>query len=93
MFIIIVSVHNLFLPQLCPFFYKITELLNDVEGLKQALSGLSQLTHASGSPSQRPSQRTDTLQRQVRSLQQQLAVSAQARGLRAPLGGFTRVCS
>ncbi|XP_036763751.2 uveal autoantigen with coiled-coil domains and ankyrin repeats isoform X1 [Manis pentadactyla] len=52
---------------------KITELLNDVERLKQALSGLSQLTHASGSPGKRQSQLADSLQRQVRSLQQQLA--------------------
>ncbi|KAM5337952.1 uveal autoantigen with coiled-coil domains and ankyrin repeats isoform 2-T2 [Glossophaga mutica] len=52
---------------------KITELLNDVERLKQALNGLSQLTYTSGSPSKRQSQLIDTLQHQVRSLQQQLA--------------------
>ncbi|KAM5240657.1 uveal autoantigen with coiled-coil domains and ankyrin repeats isoform 4-T4 [Hipposideros larvatus] len=52
---------------------KITELLNDVERLKQALNGLSQLTYTSGSPSKRQSQLIDTLQQQVRSLQQQLA--------------------
>ncbi|XP_032720818.1 uveal autoantigen with coiled-coil domains and ankyrin repeats isoform X1 [Lontra canadensis] len=52
---------------------KITELLNDVERLKQALSGLSQLTSPSGGPSKRQSQLVDTLQRQVKSLQQQLA--------------------
>uniref|UniRef100_A0A8C0NYY4 Uveal autoantigen with coiled-coil domains and ankyrin repeats n=1 Tax=Canis lupus familiaris TaxID=9615 RepID=A0A8C0NYY4_CANLF len=52
---------------------KITELLNDVERLKQALSGLSQLTSPSGSPSKRQSQLIDTLQHQVKSLQQQLA--------------------
>ncbi|CAK6432740.1 unnamed protein product [Pipistrellus nathusii] len=51
---------------------KITELLNDVERLKQALNGLSQLTYTSGSPSKRQSQLIDTLQHQVRSLQQQL---------------------
>ncbi|CAI9176394.1 unnamed protein product [Rangifer tarandus platyrhynchus] len=52
---------------------KITELLNDVERLKQALNGLSQLTYGSGSPSKRQSQLIDGLQQQVRSLQQQLA--------------------
>ncbi|XP_006741052.1 uveal autoantigen with coiled-coil domains and ankyrin repeats isoform X1 [Leptonychotes weddellii] len=52
---------------------KITELLNDVERLKQALSGLSQLTSPSGSPGKRQSQLVDTLQQQVKSLQQQLA--------------------
>lgn len=52
---------------------KITELLSDVERLKQALNGLSQLTYTSGSPSKRQSQLIDTLQHQVRSLQQQLA--------------------
>lgn len=52
---------------------KITELLNDVERLKQALNGLSQLTYGSGSPSKRQSQLIDSLQQQVRSLQQQLA--------------------
>ncbi|KAB0375134.1 hypothetical protein FD755_013626 [Muntiacus reevesi] len=51
---------------------KITELLNDVERLKQALNGLSQLTYGSGSPSKRQSQLIDGLQQQVRSLQQQL---------------------
>ncbi|XP_043409961.1 uveal autoantigen with coiled-coil domains and ankyrin repeats isoform X3 [Prionailurus bengalensis] len=52
---------------------KITELLNDVERLKQALSGLSQLTYPSGSPGRRQSQLIDTLQSQVKALQQQLA--------------------
>ncbi|XP_066134041.1 uveal autoantigen with coiled-coil domains and ankyrin repeats isoform X1 [Saccopteryx bilineata] len=52
---------------------KITELLNDVERLKQALNGLSQLTYTSGSPSKRQSQLMDALQQQVRALQQQLA--------------------
>ncbi|XP_002922372.1 uveal autoantigen with coiled-coil domains and ankyrin repeats isoform X1 [Ailuropoda melanoleuca] len=52
---------------------KITELLNDVERLKQALSGLSQLTAPSGGPSRRQSPLIDSLQQQVRSLQRQLA--------------------
>ncbi|XP_030730957.1 uveal autoantigen with coiled-coil domains and ankyrin repeats isoform X3 [Globicephala melas] len=52
---------------------KITELLSDVEGLKQALSGLSQLTCASRGPSKRQSQLIGSLQHQVKSLQQQLA--------------------
>ncbi|KAM8783326.1 uveal autoantigen with coiled-coil domains and ankyrin repeats isoform 2-T2 [Rhynchonycteris naso] len=52
---------------------KITELLNDVERLKQALNGLSQLTYTSGSPSKRQCQLMDALQQQVRALQQQLA--------------------
>ncbi|KAM6149425.1 uveal autoantigen with coiled-coil domains and ankyrin repeats isoform 1-T1 [Erethizon dorsatum] len=52
---------------------KITELLNDVERLKQALNGLSQLTYTSGSPTKRQSQLVDTLQHQVKALQQQLA--------------------
>ncbi|XP_060231440.1 uveal autoantigen with coiled-coil domains and ankyrin repeats isoform X2 [Meriones unguiculatus] len=51
---------------------KITELLSDVERLKQALNGLSQLTY-SGSPTKRQSQLVDTLQHRVRDLQQQLA--------------------
>ncbi|XP_062062667.1 uveal autoantigen with coiled-coil domains and ankyrin repeats-like [Lepus europaeus] len=53
---------------------KITELLNDVERLKQALHGLSQLTHMSGSPTKRQSQLIDSLQHQVKSLQRQLAM-------------------
>lgn len=52
---------------------KITELLNDVERLKQALNGLSQLTYSSGSPTKRQSQLVETLQQRVRDLQQQLA--------------------
>nr|XP_020041268.1 uveal autoantigen with coiled-coil domains and ankyrin repeats isoform X3 [Castor canadensis] len=52
---------------------KITELLSDVERLKQALSGLSQLTYSGGSPTRRQSQLVDTLQHQVKTLQQQLA--------------------
>uniref|UniRef100_A0A8D0G5S8 Uveal autoantigen with coiled-coil domains and ankyrin repeats n=1 Tax=Sphenodon punctatus TaxID=8508 RepID=A0A8D0G5S8_SPHPU len=52
---------------------KITELLNDVERLKQALNGLSQLTHTSGAPSKRQNQQVEVLQNQVKTLQQQLA--------------------
>ncbi|XP_051012558.1 uveal autoantigen with coiled-coil domains and ankyrin repeats [Acomys russatus] len=52
---------------------KISELLNNVERLKQALSGLSQLPYVSGSPSKQRSQLVDTLQHQVKDLQQQLA--------------------
>ncbi|NWQ80864.1 UACA protein, partial [Columbina picui] len=52
---------------------KITELLNDVERLKQALNGLSQLTYTTGVPSKRQSQQVEMLQSQVRTLQQQLA--------------------
>lgn len=60
-----------------PSVSQITELLSDVERLKQALNGLSQLTYTSGSPSKRQSQLVDTLQHRVRDLQQQLAVSVQ----------------
>ncbi|XP_060611387.2 uveal autoantigen with coiled-coil domains and ankyrin repeats isoform X1 [Anolis sagrei] len=49
---------------------KITELLNDVERLKQALNGLSQLTYNSGVPTKR---QVEVLQGQVQTLQQQLA--------------------
>uniref|UniRef100_A0A8B9PIB7 Uveal autoantigen with coiled-coil domains and ankyrin repeats n=1 Tax=Apteryx owenii TaxID=8824 RepID=A0A8B9PIB7_APTOW len=52
---------------------KITELLNDVERLKQALNGLSQLTYTSGIPSKRQNQQVEMLQNQVQMLQQQLA--------------------
>ncbi|XP_054693367.1 uveal autoantigen with coiled-coil domains and ankyrin repeats isoform X2 [Grus americana] len=52
---------------------KITELLNDVERLKQALNGLSQLTYTSGIPSKRQNQQVEMLQNQVKTLQQQLA--------------------
>ncbi|KFO86829.1 Uveal autoantigen with coiled-coil domains and ankyrin repeats, partial [Buceros rhinoceros silvestris] len=52
---------------------KITELLNDVERLKQALNGLSQLTYTTGIPLKRQNQQVEMLQNQVRSLQQQLA--------------------
>ncbi|NXG46400.1 UACA protein, partial [Psilopogon haemacephalus] len=52
---------------------KITELLNDVERLKQALNGLSQLTYTTGIPSKRQNQQVEVLQNQVRTLQQQLA--------------------
>ncbi|XP_064525408.1 uveal autoantigen with coiled-coil domains and ankyrin repeats isoform X2 [Pseudopipra pipra] len=51
---------------------KITELLNDVERLKQALNGLSQLTYT-GIPSKRQNQQVEVLQNQVKALQQQLA--------------------
>ncbi|KFQ81726.1 Uveal autoantigen with coiled-coil domains and ankyrin repeats, partial [Phoenicopterus ruber ruber] len=52
---------------------KITELLNDVERLKQALNGLSQLTYTTGIPSKRQNQQVEMLQNQVKTLQQQLA--------------------
>uniref|UniRef100_A0A3B5MTH5 Uveal autoantigen with coiled-coil domains and ankyrin repeats b n=1 Tax=Xiphophorus couchianus TaxID=32473 RepID=A0A3B5MTH5_9TELE len=52
---------------------KITELLTDVERLKQALNGLSQLTYTSNTPNKRQTQQVDTLQAQIMSLQQQLA--------------------
>lgn len=61
------------------FFLKITELLNDVERLKQALNGLSQLTYTTGIPSKRHNQQVELLQSQVKTLQQQLAVSAHTR--------------
>ncbi|XP_072320932.1 uveal autoantigen with coiled-coil domains and ankyrin repeats protein [Eucyclogobius newberryi] len=48
---------------------KITELLIDVERLKQALNGLSQLAYTSSAPKRQ----TDSLQAQIKSLQQQLA--------------------
>ncbi|XP_070619007.1 uveal autoantigen with coiled-coil domains and ankyrin repeats isoform X2 [Erythrolamprus reginae] len=50
---------------------KITELLNDVEQLKQALNGLSQLTHNISAKRQSP--QMEGLQNQVKTLQQQLA--------------------
>ncbi|KAJ8344438.1 hypothetical protein SKAU_G00317670 [Synaphobranchus kaupii] len=56
---------------------KITELLTDVEKLKQALNGLSQLAYAGNAPSKRQTQHIDTLQAQVKSLQQQLADAEQ----------------
>ncbi|KAM9409372.1 uveal autoantigen with coiled-coil domains and ankyrin repeats protein isoform 2-T2 [Pholidichthys leucotaenia] len=52
---------------------KITELLTDVERLKQALNGLSQLAYTSNAPNKRQTQHTDALQAQIKSLQQQLA--------------------
>ncbi|XP_059338018.1 uveal autoantigen with coiled-coil domains and ankyrin repeats isoform X3 [Ammospiza nelsoni] len=55
---------------------KITELLNDVERLKQALNGLSQLTYTTGIPSKRHNQQVELLQSQVKTLQQQLADAA-----------------
>ncbi|XP_058397954.1 uveal autoantigen with coiled-coil domains and ankyrin repeats isoform X3 [Diceros bicornis minor] len=54
---------------------KITELLNDVERLKQALSGLSQLTYTSGSPSKRQSQLIHTLQHQDADRQHQEVIA------------------
>ncbi|NWX56830.1 UACA protein, partial [Promerops cafer] len=56
---------------------KITELLNDVERLKQALNGLSQLTYTTGIPSKRHNQQVELLQSQVKTLQQQLAEAKQ----------------
>ncbi|KAM7424500.1 hypothetical protein PAMA_000711 [Pampus argenteus] len=53
--------------------HKITELLTDVERLKQALNGLSQLAYTSNAPNKRQTQHIDTLQAQIKSLQQQLA--------------------
>lgn len=50
---------------------KITELLTDVERLKQALNGLSQLAYTNAP--KRSTQHTESLQNQVKSLQQQLA--------------------
>lgn len=58
--------------------FQITELLTDVERLKQALSGLSQLAYTSNTPSKRQTQHTDAMQAQIKSLQQQLAVSTHA---------------
>lgn len=52
---------------------KITELLTDVERLKQALNGLSQLAYTSNAPNKRQTQHIDTLQAQIKGLQQQLA--------------------
>nr|XP_019955060.1 PREDICTED: uveal autoantigen with coiled-coil domains and ankyrin repeats [Paralichthys olivaceus] len=52
---------------------KITELLTDVERLKQALNGLSQLAYTSNAPNKRQTQHIDTLHAQIKSLQQQLA--------------------
>ncbi|XP_020668874.3 uveal autoantigen with coiled-coil domains and ankyrin repeats [Pogona vitticeps] len=52
---------------------KITELLNDVERLKQALNGLSHLTYNGGVPVKRQNQPTEILQDQVKTLEQQLA--------------------
>ncbi|KAM3625595.1 uncharacterized protein V6R79_014505 [Siganus canaliculatus] len=52
---------------------KITELLTDVERLKQALNGLSQLAYTSNAPQKRQTQHIDTLQAQIKGLQQQLA--------------------
>lgn len=51
---------------------KITELLTDVERLKQALNGLSQLSYSANNP-KRPSQQMEALQNQIKNLEQQLA--------------------
>ncbi|TNN68989.1 Uveal autoantigen with coiled-coil domains and ankyrin repeats [Liparis tanakae] len=51
---------------------KITELLTDVERLKQALNGLSQLAYTSSAPNKRQTLLIDTLHGQIKSLQQQL---------------------
>uniref|UniRef100_A0A8C3APP4 Uveal autoantigen with coiled-coil domains and ankyrin repeats n=1 Tax=Cyclopterus lumpus TaxID=8103 RepID=A0A8C3APP4_CYCLU len=51
---------------------KITELLTDVERLKQALNGLSQLAYTSSAPNKRQTLHIDTLHGQIKSLQQQL---------------------
>ncbi|XP_062922265.1 uveal autoantigen with coiled-coil domains and ankyrin repeats-like isoform X2 [Mobula hypostoma] len=51
---------------------RITELLNDVERLKQALNGLSQLSYSAGN-TKRPSQQVEALQNQVKTLEQRLA--------------------
>lgn len=59
----------------CVCLFQITELLTDVERLKQALNGLSQLAYTSNAPNKRQTQHIDTLQAQIKSLQQQLAVS------------------
>ncbi|KAM9765176.1 uveal autoantigen with coiled-coil domains and ankyrin repeats isoform 2-T2 [Menidia menidia] len=48
---------------------KITELLTDVERLKQALNGLSQLAYTSSAPKRQ----AESLQAQIKGLQQQLA--------------------
>lgn len=60
----------------CVGVFQITELLADVERLKQALNGLSQLAYTGNTPNKRHTQHIDTLQAQVKSLQQQLAVSS-----------------
>ncbi|XP_031704250.1 uveal autoantigen with coiled-coil domains and ankyrin repeats [Anarrhichthys ocellatus] len=52
---------------------KITELLTDVERLKQALNGLSQLAYTSNAPNKRQTQHIETLHTQIKTLQQQLA--------------------
>lgn len=72
---------------------QITELLTDVERLKQALNGLSQLAYAGTAPSKRQTQHIDTLQAQVKSLQQQLAVSTEReRGVRESVCARNKVC-
>lgn len=46
-----------------------------MEKLKQALSGMSQLAYTSNAPNKRQALQIDTLQTQIKNLQQQLAVS------------------
>lgn len=69
----------------CVCVYQITELLTDVERLKQALNGLSQLAYTSNAPNKRQTQHIDTLQAQIKNLQQQLAVSGHAPSCRCML--------
>nr|XP_015198786.1 PREDICTED: uveal autoantigen with coiled-coil domains and ankyrin repeats isoform X2 [Lepisosteus oculatus] len=52
---------------------KITELLNDAERLKQALNSLAMRPYTANMPTKRQTQQVDTLQAQIKSLQQQLA--------------------
>jgi len=59
----------------CVCVCQITELLTDVERLKQALNGLSQLAYTSSAPNKRQTLLIDTLHGQIKSLQQQLDVS------------------
>ncbi|MBN3318753.1 UACA protein, partial [Atractosteus spatula] len=58
---------------------KITELLNDAERLKQALNSLAMRPYTANMPTKRQTQQIDTLQAQIKSLQQQLAVSTTLR--------------
>ncbi|XP_028331091.1 uveal autoantigen with coiled-coil domains and ankyrin repeats protein isoform X2 [Gouania willdenowi] len=52
---------------------KITELLTDIDRLKQALNGLSQLAYQGNAPNKWQTQHMDALQAQIKNLQQQLA--------------------
>lgn len=58
-----------------------------MERLKQALNGLSQLAYAGSTPNKRQTQHVDTLQAQVKGLQQQLAVSVPVTGKASAIGG------